>query len=519
VKKETSFGSSVRIVGSISQLGTWDPESSLAMGSDSYTTSDPLWEVTLTLPCGTTGEYKYILDSDGTKTWESTGNRNFAANSVAIAVQDSWESSAAVTVTNAPSSTTSSTTSTVASTTTSTAQVSATACSVTFIVDKTTQNGQTVNVVGSNAKLGSWNPTDSIALSDELYMKPYPMWYAEFEVPFDSQYKYILTSPDGATTWESTPNRNIDGDACRANGGKFAVQDTWENESISTTIASHPTTTSSAKPTATACRVTFIVKRATEFGESIHLVGSASQLGAWDAATAVALDASDYTNDNPVWSTTLTLPLNSAQYKYILASGGTNTWEADPNHDFDAEACASNGGSLTVRDSWQFDASTPTGSNTPRPSPTQEGLTSDCSQFYLVQKGDGCYDIAHNNGISPDNFDSYNPSVGADCSNLYPDYYVCVGVSGSVAGDTATQTQASSGSAPAAAPGPTQAGIVSTCDRYLQAKSGEYCTAFSERASVSTQNLYQWNSVLGSNGENCSAKFWAEEYYCVGVSS
>jgi hypothetical protein len=426
VNRETTFGSSVRIVGSISQLGTWDPESSLAMGSDSYTTSNPVWEVTLTLPCGTTGEYKYIVDSDGTKTWESTGNRNFAANSASITVQDSWQSSGAVTVTNAPatSSTTSSTTSTTPSTSVSTVKASPTACLVTFIVDKTTENGQTVHVVGSNAHLGSWDPASSVELNDELYMKPYPMWYIELDIPYDSQYKYLLASSDGAVTWESTPNRNIDGEACRANDNKFVVQDTWEDASP-TTSSTTTTTTSSAKPAATACKATFIVERGTQFGESLSLVGSLSQLGAWDAASAVAMDASGYTTDNPVWSATLTLPLESAQYKYILTSGGTTTWESDPNRDFDADACASDGGSRTMRDTWQ---------SAPRPSPTQEGLASDCSDFYMVKKGDGCYDIANNNGISLDDFYSYNPSIGADCSQLYPDYYVCVGVSSSSPG-------------------------------------------------------------------------------------
>ncbi|GAB1728897.1 hypothetical protein NU195Hw_g8907t1 [Hortaea werneckii] len=89
VNKETSFGSSVRIVGSIDQLGSWDPESSLLMSANNYTTSNPVWDITMDLPCGTTGEYKYILNSDGTTIWETTDNRKFAARSASITAQNS----------------------------------------------------------------------------------------------------------------------------------------------------------------------------------------------------------------------------------------------------------------------------------------------------------------------------------------------------------------------------------------------------------------------------------------------
>ena len=63
------------------------------------------------------------------------------------------------------------------------------------------------------------------------------------------------------------------------------------------------------------------------------------------------------------------------------------------------------------------------------PTPTQDGITENCNAFYKVQSGDGCYAIATQYGISLDDFYSYNPAVSNDCSTLYPDFYVCVGVS------------------------------------------------------------------------------------------
>ncbi|KAI7585200.1 hypothetical protein KC343_g19634, partial [Hortaea werneckii] len=77
--------------------------------------------------------------------------------------------------------------------------------------------------------------------------------------------------------------------------------------------------------------------------------------------------------------------------------------------------------------------SSPTGS-TPSvitPTPTQEGMTKSCNDFYKVKSGDGCYDIASHYGISLEDFYTYNPAVGDDCSTLYPDNYVCVGVTSS----------------------------------------------------------------------------------------
>lgn len=70
---------------------------------------------------------------------------------------------------------------------------------------------------------------------------------------------------------------------------------------------------------------------------------------------------------------------------------------------------------------------TPTTSSVVTPTPTQDGMTKNCDKFYKVKSGDGCYDIANNNGVTLDDFYSYNPAVGDDCSKLYPDFYVCVG--------------------------------------------------------------------------------------------
>jgi hypothetical protein len=48
------------------------------LSASSYTTSNPLWTGSVTLPVGTTFEYKFIKKgTDGTFTWESDPNRSY----------------------------------------------------------------------------------------------------------------------------------------------------------------------------------------------------------------------------------------------------------------------------------------------------------------------------------------------------------------------------------------------------------------------------------------------------------
>lgn len=72
---------------------------------------------------------------------------------------------------------------------------------------------------------------------------------------------------------------------------------------------------------------------------------------------------------------------------------------------------------------------TATGTSTAAtPSPTEPGATADCTAWHYVVSEDTCYDIAQTAGISLSDFYSWNTAVGDDCSGLWLDYYVCVGV-------------------------------------------------------------------------------------------
>ncbi|ORY01575.1 hypothetical protein BCR34DRAFT_521866 [Clohesyomyces aquaticus] len=71
---------------------------------------------------------------------------------------------------------------------------------------------------------------------------------------------------------------------------------------------------------------------------------------------------------------------------------------------------------------------TKAGNGIATPTPIQDGMYGSCKKFYKVVSGQGCWDIANANGITLDNFYQWNPAVKTDCSGLWPNYYVCIGV-------------------------------------------------------------------------------------------
>lgn len=96
------------------------------------------------------------------------------------------------------------------------------------------------------------------------------------------------------------------------------------------------------------------------------------------------------------------------------------------------EGVSSTSGSASITSTPTITSTTVTGTSptTPvtTPTPTQAGMVSDCDTFYYVQSGDGCWTIANEYGISLDDFYVWNPAVNDDCSGLWPDYYVYVGI-------------------------------------------------------------------------------------------
>ncbi|KAK3943533.1 glycoside hydrolase family 15 protein [Diplogelasinospora grovesii] len=92
----TTYGETIKIAGDVSQLGSWNTASAVALSASQYTSSNPLWSGTVTLPAGQVIQYKYInVASDGSVTWEADPNRTYtvpATCATAVTESDTWQS-------------------------------------------------------------------------------------------------------------------------------------------------------------------------------------------------------------------------------------------------------------------------------------------------------------------------------------------------------------------------------------------------------------------------------------------
>lgn len=81
-KTTTVVGQTVKIAGSIAQLGSWNTANAIALSASQYTTANPLWTGTINLPAGTSFEYKFIrVTSSGAVTYEAGANRKYTVPS------------------------------------------------------------------------------------------------------------------------------------------------------------------------------------------------------------------------------------------------------------------------------------------------------------------------------------------------------------------------------------------------------------------------------------------------------
>lgn len=72
--------------------------------------------------------------------------------------------------------------------------------------------------------------------------------------------------------------------------------------------------------------------------------------------------------------------------------------------------------------------------------PTQTGIAEGCTRYWIVSRTDTCDSITSAAGIAASDFHTWNPAVGADCSGLLPDYYVCVSMAPQEPPPTSTVT-------------------------------------------------------------------------------
>jgi lytic starch monooxygenase len=91
----TSYGQNIKLVGSLSQLGSWNVANAIALSASGYTNSNPVWSTTLNLPAATTFQYKFVrVGSNGDVAWESDPNRSYTVPQTCdgvATVSSSWK--------------------------------------------------------------------------------------------------------------------------------------------------------------------------------------------------------------------------------------------------------------------------------------------------------------------------------------------------------------------------------------------------------------------------------------------
>jgi hypothetical protein len=178
------------------------------------------------------------------------------------------------------------------------------------------------------------------------------------------------------------------------------------------------------------------------------------------------------------------------------------------------------GGSITTaKPTTITPAVTPTnsaGNGVSTPQPTQPGMVTNCAKFHWVAKGVNCGQIISFQKITIAEFAQWNPTVRNDCSGMWAEVNVCVGVIGggeSTSATTNKPTPTTSAGNGVQTPQPTQPGMVTNCKKFHYVAEGVQCSQITSYQKISLEDFVKWNAGVGSNCQT----MWAKTNVCVGV--
>lgn len=161
------------------------------------------------------------------------------------------------------------------------------------------------------------------------------------------------------------------------------------------------------------------------------------------------------------------------------------------------------------------------------PQPTRAGSTSQCKTWYTVVSSNTCDTIGGKFGVTFAQLRAWNTFIDATCSNLWPDYSLCVS-SPLVPAVTTTSTTAKPATttvpavastcinkttaACSATPAPIQDGAVAKCKKFYFIISGDTCSALATKYGFTVAQFIAWNPAVGS-----TCNVWLSEWYCIGL--
>jgi hypothetical protein len=194
-----------------------------------------------------------------------------------------------------------------------------------FRVQKTTEMGDVVVVVGDDVSLGEWNPQSS-PMRLETDEDTYPWWVGTLKLGKKGvlKYKLVVLKADGRVCWEDRVSDRVLPEAIAS--AMLGVELTFDE-------AGEKVTTYGPVPLpagigARLFEVCFLTHVCTQPGDTVVVVGSDSTLGAWDPhSTSVRLETD--TDSYPLWRGTLKICKNTpVQYKLVvLTANGRARWE------------------------------------------------------------------------------------------------------------------------------------------------------------------------------------------------
>jgi hypothetical protein len=150
--------------------------------------------------------------------------------------------------------------------------------------------------------------------------------------------------------------------------------------------------------------------------------------------------------------------------------------------------------------------STSVGNGISTPLPTQPGKITNCAKFHWIAKGVTCNQVYSYQKISLADFVRWNPTVKDDCSGMWAEVQVCVGVIGGGASPTPTSNAIQT-------PQPTQPGMVSGYQKFHYVAEGIVCSQIISYQKITLADFIRWNTGIKSDCSN----MWSGAHVCVGV--
>ncbi|KAK6515170.1 hypothetical protein TWF506_007515 [Arthrobotrys conoides] len=125
------------------------------------------------------------------------------------------------------------------------------------------------------------------------------------------------------------------------------------------------------------------------------------------------------------------------------------------------------------------------------PSPIQAGMIKSCNKFHLVASGQTCEAITSKFSLSIAILYKWNPAIGPQCTTMWANTYLCIGVIGG------TPTAPSTTAPPAdGTPSPIGPNTTKNCKKWAFIRSGDTCQSILDRnrdVKSTVKDLVRWN--------------------------